>query len=527
MKPTRRTVLATAAGSAPLVALSACSSAGSSDPGEDAGTPVDGGTLVYAVEAEPTAGGIDPLVGVSIPAESIMRIAYEGLLRRDDDGEIQPMLATDHTQVDDLTWRFTLREGVKFADGTDLVADDVVYSFQSFAENTSKRSYLSNVSEILAPDPRTVEFRFSAPDGRFLNALANRDTFHVFGPAGYGAASDDDKQRRSFGTGPFQVTGWTDGVSVEMTKNPHYWGEGLPHLDALEMSVVPDESTRLASVQQGSAHAGWLTDGTLADQGASMGLLAGEPAYIRSIVVYFNPTSGPAGDVRVRRALSLALDRQRLVDVAMLGFARVTLLPPSGDPASPQPSAETPYYTRDVAAAKALLAEAGQPNPVIPLLYMGDVAAAHHPIYELMQQQASEAGITLDLRATPLAEISPIFTNGESFDGMVSIPASFRADPTNYFDNFLSETGPEYHWEGNPDIAVAQPLLEQAKSTVDPAEKAALVEELANEVADKALVIVPLAAAAYFEVWDGNRVRGYDSDAYTYRSRLAEAWVQS
>lgn len=524
---TRRTLLAGAVTAGPFLALAACSSAGSGGSEGEDGTPVDGGTLNYAVEAEPTAGGIDPVVGVSIPAESILRIAYEGLLCRDDDGEVQPLLASSYEQVDDLTWRFTLREGVKFADGTDLTVEDVVYSVEQMRNNASKASYLSAVAEVATIDAGTLEFRFATPDGRFLNAMANRDAFYVLSAAGYGAASEDDRQRNTYGTGPFQVSAWTDGVSIEMSKNPHYWSEGLPHLDTLEMSVVPDESTRLASVQQGSAQAGWLTDGNLAEQAASTGLTQGEPAYIRTLAIYFNPTSGPTADIRVRRALSLSLDRQALVDVAMLGFGKVSLLPPSGDPASPQMSDAVNYYDRDLDQAKALLAEAGQTAPTIPLMYMGDVAQAHHPIYELMQQQAAEAGITLQLKATPLAEVSPIFTTGEAFDGMVSIPASFRADPTNYFDSFLEPGGVYNHVEQNPDADLARTLLEQAKATVDPDAKAALVQELAEEVADKALVIVPLATAAYFEVWDGNTVKGYDSDAYTYRTKLTGTWVQS
>jgi len=229
--------------------------------------------------------------------------------------------------------------------------------------------------------------------------------------------------------------------------------------------------------------------------------------------------------VRVRQAISLALDRQALVDTAMFGYGEVSYITPSGDPVSPQVTEDTPYYTRDVDAAIELLEEAGQPNPEITLSYFGDAVASQHPIYELMQQQLLEAGITLTLKATPTAELAPIFTAGETFTDLVSLPWSYRADPSFYFDPFLSDAGAMNHWDNNTDADAAKALLAEAKTTSDPDAKADIIAELADEVAEQVLVLVPMTVPVNFEVWDTDGFNGYDSDPYGSRYRLTDAWV--
>ncbi len=505
--------------------LTACAGGASTEIADD-GAPVPGGTATYAVDIEPIAGGIDPMVATALVAQTVMDQAYETLLTRSDAGEIEPGLATEYEQVDPTTFRFVLRQGVKFADGSDFTAEDVVYTFQTYqAATTGKKAYLAGLESVTADDDHTVTFHFTQPNGTFLNAVAHRESFMIVSSDGYGSASEEERQRTSFGTGPFVVSEWQDGVAITLTRNPHYWGENQPYLDTLVLQLIPDESTRLAAVQQGTVEAAWFSDGTIADQAEAAGYLLGEVAYTQSLPIYINPESGPLSDVRVRRAVSLALDRQALVDVAMFGHGKVSTVVPAGDPMAPPVDADTPHYTRDVAAAKALLAEAGQPNPQVTLSYFGDVVQAQHPIYEVMQQQLAEAGITLNLKATPAAELAPIFTAGETFTDLVSLPTSYKADPTFYFDTFLAEAGAMNHWKGNADADAALDLLARAKAETDPATKGDLLAQLVDEVAEQVLVLVPMAVPQHFELWDDTRFRGYDTDPYGSRHRLKGSWV--
>ncbi|WEG08676.1 ABC transporter substrate-binding protein [Microbacterium horticulturae] len=508
------------------VMLGGCAAgSGPSPSGADEGTPVPGGTLTWGIPAEPDAGGLDPMVATTVAAETINAVAYDTLLAQDDDGKVIPALATSWKQPDDLTWVFELRKGVTFADGTPFTADDVVYSFQErMKPGAANATYLSSVDSVEKTGDLEVTFHFSQPDGTFLDAVSARQTFYIVSKDGYGKATDEQRQTQTFGTGPFQLKDWKQGVSLTFEKNTNYWGESGPYIDTVVFELYPDESTMLAAVQQGSVQAASFLDGTLASQAEQAGYTLGDAAYRQNLAIYINPESGPLSDLRVRRAFSLALDRKALVDTAMMGMAGISFVPPAGDRGAPDANG-LPYYTHDVAEAKKLLAEAGQPNPQITLRYMGDVAQAHHPVYEMMQQQLAEAGITLKLEATPLAEIAPVFTSGESWTDLVAIPGSPRASAVFYLEPVLLPGGVYNHWDGNPDAEHARDLLKEAKKTADPDAYAKLVDELAQEAADKVLEFVPAAVPVYYEVWDSNRLHGYKSDTYYSRFHLAQSWL--
>lgn len=506
------------------LAIAGCTSGGTTGSGEqDAGEPVSGGTLTWGVPAEPSAGGIDPMVASAIAAEVIDSIAYDTLLTRDDDGTVEPALATEWGQPDELTWVFQLRDDVTFSDGSPFDAGDVVYSFETRADGGSNATYLSSMESVEATGDHEVTFHFSQPDGTFLDAVSARQTFFIVSEEGYGTATEEERQTTTAGTGAYQVTEWNQGVSITMEKYEDYWGEE-PYLDKIVFELYPDENTLLAAVQQGSVQAASFIDGSLAQQAASTGFTLGDAAFRQNLAIYINPEEGPLADVNVRRAFSLALDRQALVDTAMLGNAGVSFVPPAGDPGAPE-TADLPYYTRDLDEAKRLLEEAGEPNPEITLSYMGDVAAAHHPVYEMMQQQLAEAGITLTLKATPLAEISPIFTTGESWTDLVAIPGSPRASAVFYLEPVLLAGGVYNHWDGNPDAEKARELLQQAKAATSPEEYNDLVDQLATETAEQVLEVVPAAVPVYFEVWDANKLHGYENDAFYSRSALDRAWL--
>ncbi|GAB3595636.1 ABC transporter substrate-binding protein [Microbacterium tumbae] len=519
----KRILAGTAAVAVAALALTGCTSTGDTPTGEPAGDPVAGGTLTWGVPAEPSAGGIDPMVASAIAAEVIDSIAYDTLLTRDDDGTVEPALATEWEQTDELTWVFQLRDDVTFADGSPFDAGDVVYSFETRKDGGSNATYLSSMESVEATGDHEVTFHFSQPDGTFLDAVSARQTFFIVSEEAYGGATEEERQTLSVGTGAFQVTDWEQGVSITMEKNENYWGEE-PYLDTIVFELYPDENTLLAALQQGTVQAASFIDGSLAQQAETAGFTLGDAAFRQNLAIYINPESGPLADVDVRRAFSLALDRQALVDTAMLGNAGVSFVPPAGDPGATD-TADLPYYTRDVEEAKRLLEEAGQPSPEITLSYMGDVAQAHHPVYEMMQQQLAEAGITLNLEATPLSEIAPVFTTGETWTDLVAIPGSPRASAVFYLEPVLLPGGVYNHWDGNPDAEKARELLTQAKAAATPEEYADLVEQLATEAADQVLEFVPAAVPVYFEVWDSSRLQGYENDVFYSRSGLDSAWL--
>lgn len=506
------------------LALTGCA-APNAEQSDDGLEPIAGGTLNWAIPTQPAAGGVDPMVAAALGAQVLMDQAYDTLLTKGENGDIQPGLATSWDQLDELTYVFELRDDAAFADGTGFTADDVVYTFETYLQApTGKKAYLAGLESVVAEGDYEVSFHFSAPNSTFLNVLSGYQTFFIVGRDGYGKASEVDRQTHTYGTGAYQITDWNDGVSLTFEKNEHYWGQ--TYFDELVFHYIPDEATRQAALQQGTVQGGFFIDKVLADQLVQSGYTEGAPANTQGVGIYLNPGDGPLADVRVRRAVSLALDRQALVDTAMLGSGEVSTIIPAGDPLAPEINEKTPYYERDVAAAKKLLADAGQPNPEIQLSYFGDVAASHHPIYELMQQQLAEAGISLSLKSTPTSELAPIYTAGESFTDMVALPGSSRPDPILYFDGFLSDTGLYNYWREAPEAQRARQLLQDARAEADPERKQDLVDELTTEVTEQVLVLMPLALPVYMEIWDGAALHGYESDPYTSMYNLTQSWLE-
>lgn len=508
-----------------VLALAACST---SSPADDDVEPAEGGTLEYAIDAQPGTGGLDPILASNQASAVYLNQIYQNLLTRDDDGQIQPQLAESYVQVDELTYDFVIRDGVAFSDGTDLTIEDVVFSFETWSESASSRAaFIAGLDSVEAVDDSTVRFTFSEPNGMFLNGVAANSTFYVFSQDWYESTSEDDRQRSALGTGPFQLGEWNDNVNIVLERNEHYWKDGKPLVDAINFQIVPDESSRLALVQQGSVDMASFTDATVAQQTVDSGFEMGDAAYTRKLTIYLNPTEdSPLSDLRVRQALSLSLDRAQIVELATGGNGAVSLHVPAGDPSSPVIDGETPLYSRDLDRAKELLAEAGQPNPTIELSYPSDYTVDDIPVFEVMKEQAAEAGITIELKATPWADISRVFTYGESWTDMVAIWNRWNADQAGYFTQLLVDDQAMAYFDDNPDADRARELYAELRAETDPAVREALSDELNYEVAEKVLDIIPVAKAEAIEVWDPEIVGGYQSDPYTWRMHLEDLFLQ-
>lgn len=507
------------------LALTGCSSATSGGSSAD-GEPVDGGTLTWAVPTQPGSGGLDPTVVANLASFVVLEQIYETLLTKDDDGNIQPGLATSYDHPDDLTYIYHLREGVTFSDGTPFTADDVVYTFEQYQNSSSgSKAFLSGLTSVTADDDHTVRFSFDTPNGAFVNATANRSSFFIVSKAWYSSKSSEERQTEAMGTGPYMLDTWNDNVDLTMNKNPNYWDSSKGHVDSIDMQFVPDENTRLSLAQQGQVDLVWFSDADVASQVTQVGYTLGEAYNTAKISVFVNPTSGALSDVRVRRALSLALDRQQLADVALNGNGQVSLFTVAGDPTSPQANDDTPYYTQNIDEAKELLAEAGQPNPTIELSYPGDQSKQNIPVYELMKEQAAEAGITINLVEKTWSEISRTFTYGDSFTDLVSFGNIYNADYTGYFNQYLSDSGNLNWWKDNSDADTARELLAQLKTETDADARSDLAVQLNNEVADKVLNIVAAAEPQSLSAWNTSTVHGFSSDPYTFFYHVDDLWL--
>ncbi|WP_062311035.1 ABC transporter substrate-binding protein [Demequina rhizosphaerae] len=519
MRTITRGIAATAAVAVLGLSLAACASGAETGSSESAEPlpAVEGGALVYASDVQPLAGGLDPYVAQAFANSNALVQIYEPLLAKDADGTIIPWLAEAWEQVDDLTYTFTLREGVTFSDGTPLTVDDVVYSLEQIRASQAGASYFPTVDQITALDDATVQLTTLVPDATIPNILSYR-AMAIVNQAWYEATSEEERQTSALGTGPFVLDEWQDQVSMTFTANESYWGEG-PEVDTLEFDFIGDENARAAQLRQGSGtDMAWFRDPIQVQSLESEGYTVGENAATRSLTMYVNASDGPLADVKVRQAVSKAMDRQALIDFAMGGMAEPSLVVPVGDPWGIAPDESTPNYTHDVEGAKALLAEAGETSPTITLTYASDAAfALDVPMVEVLKQQLAEAGITLELVGKPWTEVLQSYIGGTWTD-LVLVPGVYMPDPSAYYATILTPGLPMVTTvdETSPEVA----LYMQLRSTFDEAERAEVLAQLETAVAENVNVLVAYTGPQRYEVW-GDTVTGYEVDPYTYREGLA------
>ncbi|MCL5076155.1 MAG: ABC transporter substrate-binding protein, partial [Chloroflexi bacterium] len=322
--------------------------------------PKVGGVLSVAQKAE--APGLDPH---KEPAETTARLTeqiYSTLVKLNPNMQVVPDLASSWETPDPKTYIFHLRKGVKFHNGRELTADDVKYSIERILDKKTgamAASYFVAIDKIETPDPYTVKFLLKNPFAPFLTNLAS--FYAVIVPKEIVEASGDLK-KVAVGTGPFKLAERVPDNVTKLERNKDYFIAGQPYLDGLNFFVMKDEAAVIAALRAKQIDFATLSAG-------SARLLKGE----KDITVVSSPglarynlgmnnSKPPFNDVRVRQAISYAVDRQKIIDTVFWGEAVLTgpIVPALGDWAIPVST--YPSYTPNVTKAKELLAQAGYPQ---------------------------------------------------------------------------------------------------------------------------------------------------------------------
>ncbi|SFO76280.1 peptide/nickel transport system substrate-binding protein [Cohaesibacter marisflavi] len=329
--------------------------------------------LKIGIAGSPTS--MDPQFYVIGTNSAMARNIFDGLVNQDDRQQLKPALATEWTAVDDTTWQFHLREGVKFHDGSDFDADDVVASIArvKLASENSPSSfmpYVKGITAVTAIDPMTVEFKTETA----MPLLPNNLSRIAILPSEEGEtpSSDLNTGKGVIGTGPFKFVSWIPDSTIELARNDDYWGD-VSEWDNVTYKVFSNPSARVASLLSGDVD--MIEQVPPADIGTlenkdGVGIVSNSS----NRVMYLHMdqdrddspfAKGPDGqnplkDVRVRHGLSLAINRQAIIDRIMdkQGVPAGQLVPEgyTGYVDSLKPD---PY---DPKKAKELFAEAGYPN---------------------------------------------------------------------------------------------------------------------------------------------------------------------
>ncbi|KOR85898.1 ABC transporter substrate-binding protein [Bacillus sp. FJAT-22058] len=371
----------------------------------------EGGTLVIARLSD--AENLDQQFMSTINAASVTHHKiYEGLVQRDENSEIQPMLAEKWKQINDTTWEFKLREDVKFHDGTPFNADAVKKTFDRLLDPVvaSPRAVVFDmVKEVKAVDEFTVQFILKEPFSPLLSILANHEG-GIISPKTIEKYGKKIIQEPN-GTGPFAFDSWSPGQEITLTKNDSYWGDE-PKVDKVIFKVVPEDSTRISMIETGEAHIAEPLPVAVMDQvesSPSMDVYRSEG--YGTEYLGFNVNNEPFNDERVRKAIAHAIEMDSIIKGV---FNNV------GVKANSLMGSKVFGYNEDLEAydynlkeAKKLMAEAGYSKGLDATILTMD-SKERVNLAEVLQSQLKGIGINLKVQVMEYGSFVEQVNKGQS-----------------------------------------------------------------------------------------------------------------
>ena len=426
-------------------------------------------SITLGMQLEPP--NLDPTGAAAAAIDEVVYAnIFEGLTRYQADGSIVPALAKSWDISDDgLTYTFTLHSGVKFHDGTTMDADDVKFSLdRARAEdstNAQKRLF-TGIASVDVVNPTTVRITLSNPDGGFITNLAWGDAV-IVAPESIDAAAN-----APVGTGPFKFSRWVQGDRIEIEKNLDYWGEPVA-LEKATFKFISDPTAAFAAVMAGDIDAfpGYPAPENLpqfeADPRFSVIVGSTEGETILSM----NNKSEKLADVRVRKAIAHAINRQAIIDGAMFGFG--TPIGTHFAPHHPDYLDLTGQSAYDPAAAKALLKEAGYGDGLTLSLKLPPPSYARRG-GEIIASQLREVGIETEIENLEWAQWLEQVFRGKDFD--LSIVSHTEPLDIGIYAN------PDYYFQY--DSAAFQKTIDDLKLATDAGERTALLQSAQRMIAD-------------------------------------------
>jgi peptide/nickel transport system substrate-binding protein len=361
---------------------------------------------------------------------------YEGLVNRDKQFKLEPSLAVSWQMVNPTTWRFKLREGVVFHDGAPFSADDAVFSIERALQKTSQRAnQMRGIAGARKIDATTIEVTSATPDavlpeklwlvGMMSKPWAEKN--RVTAPQDYNGKQETFAVRNANGTGPFVLQRYDADVRTVLKANPRWWGKGTPELagrfgggnvDEVHYTVIQSDATRLAALQSGQVD--FVIDPPFQDLPRlkqDKAIKIAETADIGMQYLAFDqhraelpgtPGRNPFKDLRVRRAVQLAIDTELIAKQVFRGEAT-----PTGSPVSPLVDGYVaelaPRIPSDAAAARALLKEAGYEGGFPVTLDCVNVAY-RAAACQAMAAMLDRVGIKVAFQASPSSIFFPKLT---------------------------------------------------------------------------------------------------------------------
>ncbi len=438
-------------------------------------------------EADSAAATMDPAKNLADPDSARIALAFERLVVLDPNFTPTPQLCESwETNETGDVWTFRLLRGVKFHDGSEMTAADVVFSYRRLVDPDVGSPAAASLAMlpmdgIEAVDDHTVRFRLTSPVVEFPQLIATRFTYIV--KAGQ---SDDDLRTRGIGTGPYRVERFVPGEEPAVfVRHDGYRRPGLPKVDRVELRSIPDSAARIAALRAGQIDINWDLPRVgieVLEDDPNVRVIRTRSPFVMTMSMWTD--TPPFDDVRVRMAMKLVVDREAMLQLVLGGRGQLG----NDNPVAPwvRYAIDAPIRERNIDEARRLLAAAGHGNGLDVELYTSDTVFGFVEMATVYQSMAAEAGINVKINRAPADDYwSNVWLkvpfmcsswSGRPADDALSVAYLSEAD--------WNET----RWK-NPEFDAA---IFEARRTVDEAARTALYHKAQHLLRDEGGAIISM-----------------------------------
>ena len=506
-----------------------------------------GGTLSLRLWDPPH---FDPDLTISYKTNILYSLSHSRLLKHKAGPGVQPGtfplegdLAESWSQPSETSYVFKLRKGVRWHNkppvaGRELTAEDVKYTFDRFVneKGNANRHMMASLDKVEVVDKHTVKMTLKEPYAWFLDMVSNPMALAILPRECVEKFGDLRKAESVVGTGPWMLDSYRPNVGLTYVRHPNYFLGGLPHLEKIEVSIDEDNASRMAAFMAGKYDLGWENPGQInrvdwvqmkdALKQKRPGLQTAEfPANVMN-QIYMRTDKPPFNDVRVRRAISLAFNRQGTLDAVAEGVGVMNPAVPAALKEWSLPIDQlgegAQYYKFDLPRAKKLLAEAGYPNgfqATLDFTTYGSTILVD--AMQLLLKYMKDLGIDIKLNQKEYgAYITTTFYG--KYESMAYGPQTPFLEP----DNFLYglHVPGELKNQSHVNDPVLTDMLIRQRRTQDLAKRRDLVHEIQRHLA-KQQYYVYQPSQVYVAVWD-RALKNYGPNlGYDFGGRLLAAWL--
>lgn len=429
------------------------------------------------------AKSLDPHAVNDVASSNVMLQIYDTLVTIDGDGNINPSVAETFEQVDEVTYKFTLKKGIKFHNGEEMKAEDVKFSIERAANSPAIAHIFGDIDteSFEIADDYTISFKLNNPNTGFLSSLAHTGGSILNQKAV--EAEGDNYGMKPVGTGPFKFVNWAKGDRVELEKFADYHGDE-PKFSKMVIRVIPEPTNRTIELESGGVDVAYeITTNDISRIEENEDLQLSRMIDNQIQYLGFNNQKEPFNDIKVRQAISYAIDTTSVVETVWRGVGKVAEGPMAPNVKYADHSIEVHEY--NVEKAKELLAEAGYPDGFKTKLWTNE-KQERVDMATIIQSQLKEVGIDVDIEILEWGAYLDSLSKGEQ-DMFIIGWTCQTADPDLALYGPLSQetlgAGANFSFFIDDEV---NDLLIKGRRIEDSPEREAIYKKIQNRVVEQA-----------------------------------------